>query len=95
MYDDVAALRPYKAAADALAARADWGQLYSTPVLATNRVPAAAVAYVEDMYVDHAASMVRSLATAQTLGSVHACCAGRGALKPARFMWQFALLLGV
>lgn len=52
MFEDFAALRPYKAAADLLAAKQDWPQLYQPQVLAGNTVPLAAASYVEDMYVD-------------------------------------------
>jgi hypothetical protein len=38
MFEDFAALRPYKAAADLLAAKQDWPQLYSPEVLASNQV---------------------------------------------------------
>ncbi|PNH03496.1 Proline iminopeptidase [Tetrabaena socialis] len=57
MYDDIAALRPYKAAADLLAVRSDWAPLYDADVLGTNRVPAAALSYLEDLYVDYNLSM--------------------------------------
>lgn len=32
MFEDFASLKPYKAAADLLAAKADWGKLYDTEV---------------------------------------------------------------
>jgi hypothetical protein len=38
MFDDFAALQPYKAAADLLAAKQDWPQLYRPDVLAKNQV---------------------------------------------------------
>lgn len=38
MFEDFAALRPYKAAADLLAAKQDWPQLYQPQVLAGNTV---------------------------------------------------------
>eukprot|EP00882_Tetradesmus_deserticola_P020946 GHRQ01022637.1.p1 GENE.GHRQ01022637.1~~GHRQ01022637.1.p1 ORF type:complete len:149 (+),score=67.59 GHRQ01022637.1:582-1028(+) len=63
MFEDFAALRPYKAAADVLAAKQDWPQLYRPEVLASNQVPLAAASYVEDMYVDF--SLVQ-----ETLGGV-------------------------
>ncbi|KAG2483829.1 hypothetical protein HYH03_017352 [Edaphochlamys debaryana] len=53
MYDDVAALRPYKATADVLAERSSWSMLYEPLVLAFNRVPVAALSYFEDLYVDY------------------------------------------
>ncbi|GBF98668.1 proline iminopeptidase [Raphidocelis subcapitata] len=54
MFEDFAALRPYKAAAEVLAAKSDWGQLYDTEALSSNAVPTAAALYLEDMYVDYA-----------------------------------------
>lgn len=53
MFDDFASLKPYKAAADLLAAKADWGELYDTQALSLNTVPCAAAVYLEDMYVDY------------------------------------------
>eukprot|EP00882_Tetradesmus_deserticola_P015011 GHRQ01015980.1.p3 GENE.GHRQ01015980.1~~GHRQ01015980.1.p3 ORF type:complete len:128 (-),score=30.20 GHRQ01015980.1:1550-1933(-) len=38
MFEDFAALRPYKAAADLLAAKQDWSQLYRPEVLASSQV---------------------------------------------------------
>jgi hypothetical protein len=38
MFEDFAQLQPYKAAADLLAAKQDWPQLYRPDVLATNQV---------------------------------------------------------
>lgn len=38
MFEDFAFLRPYKAAADLVAAKQDWGQLYSTDTLQQNKV---------------------------------------------------------
>ncbi|KAG1671871.1 hypothetical protein FOA52_003438 [Chlamydomonas sp. UWO 241] len=52
MFDDFACLRPYKAAAELIAQKSDWGKLYDADVLACNNVPAAAAVYFEDMYVD-------------------------------------------
>jgi hypothetical protein len=49
----VAALRPFKAAADLLAAKADWPPLYDPDALQVSRVPFAAATYLEDMYVDY------------------------------------------
>lgn len=47
MFEDVAALRPYREAANILAAKADWGPLYDTVALGKNTIPAAAATYVE------------------------------------------------
>jgi proline iminopeptidase len=52
MYDEVAALRPFRAAAHELAARTSWPALYDADVLASNEVPVAAVQYYDDPYVD-------------------------------------------
>ena len=76
MFDDVAALRPYKATADVLAEKADWGPLYDTAALGANRTPAAAVAYVEDLYVDYDMAMVG--------GTGKGAAAASGALAPCR-----------
>ena len=46
------ALRPLAPVAEALAARTGWSRLYDPEVLARNEVPAAAVVYAEDLYVD-------------------------------------------
>lgn len=47
--------------ADLLAAKDDWAPLYDTAVLSNNRVPAAALSYVDDLYVDYNLSMVGAL----------------------------------
>ncbi|EFJ41741.1 hypothetical protein VOLCADRAFT_84021 [Volvox carteri f. nagariensis] len=57
MYDDIAALRPFKETADVLAEKSDWSTLYDTAALSANRVPAAAVSYVDDLYVDYDMAM--------------------------------------
>lgn len=44
---DFAYLRPYKEAAELLAAKEDWGALYDASVLGGNAVPSAAISYVE------------------------------------------------
>ena len=46
------ALRPLREVADLLAERTDWAPLYDPDVLAENQVPAAAIVYAEDLYVD-------------------------------------------
>src|SRR5690242_13162360 len=66
--DDQAALRPLAAAADLLAARADWPALYDVDRLRACRVPVAAVVYHDDMFVDAG----YSLAAARTLGNCRA-----------------------
>jgi hypothetical protein len=52
MFDDIRLLRPFAAAADALARRSDWGPLYDRARLAANEVPVAAAVYFDDLYVD-------------------------------------------
>nr|WP_236714725.1 alpha/beta fold hydrolase [Nonomuraea pusilla] len=66
MFDDIRALRPFKGAAELLAAADDWPPLYDAGRLAANRVPVAAVAYHDDMYVD----LGLSLETAERVGGV-------------------------
>jgi pimeloyl-ACP methyl ester carboxylesterase len=46
------ALRPLRETAALLAERTDWAPLYDVDALADNRVPAAAIVYAEDLYVD-------------------------------------------
>lgn len=50
MFEDYAALRPLREAAD-LVARHEWPRLYDEARLAANEVPTAAVIYANDMYV--------------------------------------------
>ncbi|MEV7027797.1 alpha/beta fold hydrolase [Kitasatospora sp. NPDC093558] len=57
MFDTDPALRPLKEAADLLAARADWPDLYDPQRLAANEVPVVAAVYHDDMYVDTADSL--------------------------------------
>jgi proline iminopeptidase len=52
MFEQVAALRPFRAAAEALAARDDWGDLYDVDALAAVEVPLEAAVYFDDMFVD-------------------------------------------
>jgi pimeloyl-ACP methyl ester carboxylesterase len=52
MYEQHAALRPFRAAAEELAARTSWPALYDLDRLASNDVPVAAVQYYDDPYVD-------------------------------------------
>jgi hypothetical protein len=66
MFDDIAGLRPFAAAARLLAERTDWPQLYDRERLAVNRVPVAAVVYHDDMYCD----AQLSLRTAREVGAV-------------------------
>ncbi|WP_214106323.1 alpha/beta fold hydrolase [Acrocarpospora catenulata] len=66
MFDDIRALRPFRSAADRLAAVDDWPALYDPVRLAANEVPVVAAVYFDDMYVDTAFS----LETAQRVGNV-------------------------
>ncbi len=66
MFEEVAALRPFRAAAEALAAREEWPDLYDLDVLARNEVPVEAAVYFDDMFVDAGLS----LETAQRVGNV-------------------------
>ncbi|MCB7138224.1 alpha/beta fold hydrolase [Cellulosimicrobium marinum] len=68
MVDEVAALRPFRAAAEALAARDDWPDLYDLDVLARNDVPVEAAVYHDDMFVDAGLS----LETAAHVGNLDA-----------------------
>ncbi|WP_308126005.1 alpha/beta fold hydrolase [Nonomuraea ceibae] len=68
MFDDIRALRPFKGAAEILAAVDDWPPLYDPAALAANEVPVAAVVYHDDMYVDAGLS----LETAARVGNVRA-----------------------
>jgi len=65
MWDDYAALRPHKAAADILAEHA-WPRLYDADQLRNNEVPVAATIYYNDLYVertfaDETAATIRGL----------------------------------
>ena len=55
MFEDYAALRPLREAAD-LIAQHPWPELYDSEALAANSVPTAAVIYANDMYVPRALS---------------------------------------
>jgi pimeloyl-ACP methyl ester carboxylesterase len=63
MFEEFAALRPLKEAADILAEYADWPLLYDADGLRANEVPVAAAIYYDDMYVERAFSEE----TAQTI----------------------------
>ena len=53
MFDDYAALRPHKAAAEILAQH-PWPRLFDEGQLAVNEVPVSATIYVDDLYVERA-----------------------------------------
>lgn len=57
MLDEFAQLTPLKEAANLLAEKADWGNLYDPAVLAKNTVPLAAAVYFEDMFVNQQYSL--------------------------------------
>jgi hypothetical protein len=65
MTEEIRALRPFRAAAEALAAREEWSRLYDVDRLAANDVPLAAAVYHDDVYVDAGLQ----LATADLLGN--------------------------
>jgi pimeloyl-ACP methyl ester carboxylesterase len=52
MFREIAALKPFAAAANLLAAHDDWPVLYDPARLAANEVPVVAAVYFDDMYVD-------------------------------------------
>lgn len=57
MLEEIRSLRPFAAAAEALARRPLEGSLYDLTVLAQNDVPVAAAVYFDDMYVDAGLSL--------------------------------------
>ncbi|HWK91295.1 MAG TPA: proline iminopeptidase, partial [Luteimicrobium sp.] len=68
MFEQLAELRPFRAAAEALAARTGWDDLYDLDVLARNEVPLEAAVYHDDMFVDAGLS----LETAAHVGNARA-----------------------
>ncbi|MFI7702492.1 alpha/beta fold hydrolase [Nonomuraea sp. NPDC049480] len=52
MFAEIRVLRPFRAAVELLAERAEWPRLYDLDRLAANEVPVAAAVYFDDMYVD-------------------------------------------
>jgi pimeloyl-ACP methyl ester carboxylesterase len=66
MFEEIASLRPFRGAAELLAAYDDWPALYDLGRLAANEVPVAAIVYFDDMYVD----AELSLDTATRVGNV-------------------------
>lgn len=57
MFDGIRSLRPFRGAAELLAAHEDWPPLYDPDRLAANEVPVAAVVYHDDMFVDAGLSL--------------------------------------
>ncbi|MBN9236461.1 MULTISPECIES: alpha/beta fold hydrolase [Phyllobacteriaceae] len=66
MFEEIAALRPFKAGVDALAQRRQHSQLYDPARLAANDIPLSAVIYHDDMFVD----AELSLHTARHVGNL-------------------------
>lgn len=66
MFEQFPMLRPFLVAAQALAEKADWPTLYDVGALMANPVPVAALAYLDDMYVDYDLSRE----TADTVGNL-------------------------
>ncbi|MBF4995101.1 alpha/beta fold hydrolase [Arthrobacter gandavensis] len=56
-FEEDPALRPLRQAADLLALKSDWPDLYDCRQLAANEVPVAAAVYTDDIYVDRDLSM--------------------------------------
>jgi len=52
MFDQLATLTPLKEAAELLAAKSDWCNLYDADQLSRNTVPVAAASYINDMFVE-------------------------------------------
>jgi pimeloyl-ACP methyl ester carboxylesterase len=66
MFEEIRALRPFRAAAELLHAREEWSELYDLNRLASSEVPVAAAVYFDDMYVDSGLQ----LETAASVGNV-------------------------
>jgi pimeloyl-ACP methyl ester carboxylesterase len=52
MFEQLVTLKPLQAAAQLLAEKQDWSELYNAQVLANNQVPVACAVYADDMYVE-------------------------------------------
>jgi proline iminopeptidase len=68
MLEEIRSLRPFAAAAEALAGIDEFSALYDLQRLAANEVPVSAVVYHDDMYVD----AELQLETAARVGNTHA-----------------------
>ena len=68
MFREIRSLRPFGAAAELLAAKADWPPLYDLDRLARNEIPLCAAVYYDDLYVD----AELQLATIEQLGNARA-----------------------
>ena len=65
MFEEIRSLRPFAAAAEALAARPSYSRLYDKARLAANEVPVSAVIYFDDLYVDAGLSLETASARRQ------------------------------
>jgi pimeloyl-ACP methyl ester carboxylesterase len=70
LFEEDSSLRAFREAAALLAEREDWPRLYDRSRLKNNDVPAAAVIYHDDMYVDSA----YSLGAAEAIGRLKVWC---------------------
>ena len=52
MFEQLATLKPLREAANLLAEKQDWCDVYDANVLSQNTVPVACAAYADDMYVE-------------------------------------------
>ena len=52
MLDQYQSLKPFKNAANILAKKSDWPQLYDANMLSKNKIPIKAAVYTNDMYVE-------------------------------------------
>ena len=68
MFEEIRALKPFRGAAELLAATTTGRPLYDLDRLAANEVPVVAAVYFDDMYVDAGLQ----LDTAQRVGNVRA-----------------------
>ncbi|MFS8049874.1 alpha/beta fold hydrolase [Rhizobium sp. BR 314] len=66
MFEEISSLKPFRAAAEALARRPQHSVLYDRDRLAANQIPIAAAIYHDDMYVDAGLS----LQTARAVGNL-------------------------
>ena len=81
MFEEIAALRPFRGAAELLASYDDWPPLYDLDRLAANEVPVAACVYFDDMYVDSTLQLETARAGRQHPGLGHQRVRAR---RPAR-----------
>ncbi|WP_456824124.1 alpha/beta fold hydrolase [Cellulomonas sp. P5_E12] len=65
MYEQHRSLQPFRGAAEELAGRTQWPELYDLDRLASNEVPVAAVQYYDDPYVDLDLALATSVGNLQ------------------------------